>query len=191
MKERRRGTELEDAVLEAAWLELSERGYAGLTMEAVAERAGTSRPVLARRWEGKAPLAVAAIRRQMAKHPLDVPDRGDVRMELLEFLKRTAERTSGITAVFSLLSAEYLSGDASSPKDLRAALVQGETQCLSAILDRAVQRGEIDGRKLAPPVGSLLTDLFRHHVIMNFSAPPPALRKAWVEAVFLPLVGTR
>jgi tetracycline repressor-like protein len=114
-----------------------------------------------------------------------------VRTELLEFLTRAAERTAGIAAVFSLLSAEYFSGATSSPKDLRSTLVQGETQCLAAILDRAVTRGEIDGSKLAPPVASLLTDLFRHHVIMNFSAPPPALRKAWIDAVFLPLVGTK
>ena len=56
MVERHRGAELEHAILEAAWLELEERGYAGLTMEAVAERSGTSRTVLARRWDGKAAL---------------------------------------------------------------------------------------------------------------------------------------
>jgi AcrR family transcriptional regulator len=186
MSERRRGAELEDAVLDAAWLELTERGYAGLTMEAVAERAGTSRPVLARRWDGRAPLAIAAIRRQMARHPLDVPDRGDVRTELLEFLKRAAERASGIAVVFSLFSTEYFSD--ASPKDLHAALVQGEARSLAAILDRGVERGEIDRGKLVPPVASLLSDLFRYHAIMNFSAPPPSLRKAWVESIFLPLV---
>ena len=37
---RRRGADLEQAILEAAWFELSARGYAGLTMEAVAERVG-------------------------------------------------------------------------------------------------------------------------------------------------------
>jgi len=188
MRKRRRGTELEDAILEAAWLELVEHGYAGLTMEAVAERAGTSRPVLARRWDGKAPLAVAAIRQQMAKHPLEVQDRGDLRAELLEFLKRATDRASGIAAALTLFSSEYFSQSPSTPKDLRAALIQGEVRPLSAILERAVERGEVDPKRLTPPVATLLSDLFRHHVIMNFSAPPPALRKAWVDTVFLPLV---
>ena len=41
-KERRRGSALEDAILDAAWAELGERGYAATTLEAVAKRAGGS-----------------------------------------------------------------------------------------------------------------------------------------------------
>lgn len=188
MAERRRGAELEQAILEAAWIELAVRGYSGLTMETVAERAGTSRPVLARRWDGKAPLAVAAIQRQMAKYPLEVPDRGDLRVELLEFLERASDRASGIAAAFTLFSSEYFTESSTVPKDLHAALIQGEARPLSTILKRAVKRGDIDLQKLVPPLASLLSDLFRYYVIMNFSPPPPALRKAWVDAVFLPLV---
>lgn len=188
MGERRRGADLEQAILEAAWLELAERGYSGLTMEAVAERAGTSRPVLARRWDRKASLAVAAIRQQMAKHPMQVPDRGNLRTELLEYLRRAADRATGMAAALTLISNEYFSEIPSTPKDLRAAFIQGEEQVLSGILERAVVRGEVDPKKLTPPVASLLSDLFRHYVIMNFSAPPPALRKAWVDTVLLPLV---
>ena len=188
MVERRRGADLEHAILEAAWLELVERGYAGLTMEAVAERSGTSRPVLARRWEGRAQLAIAAIRHQRGKHPLEVPDRGELRAELLEFLERLSARASGIAAAFTLLTSEYFSNAQSTPNDLRAALMQGEVQPLSAILKRAVERGEVDRKRLTAPVTSLLSDLFRHHAIMNFSPPPLALRKAWVDTIFLPLV---
>ena len=41
---RRRGKALEDAVLDAAWSELLDGGYASLTMEAVAARARTQPP---------------------------------------------------------------------------------------------------------------------------------------------------
>lgn len=191
MQQRRRGADLEQAILEAAWLELAERGYAGLTMEAVAERAGTSRPVLARRWDGKAPLVIAAIRQQIAKHPIDVPDRGDLRSELLELLERASERTSAITAIFSLFSSEYFMETSSSPKDLRAALTKGGGLMLPTILARAVERGEVDREKLVPPLDSLLGDLFRGHVVMTFAAPPPALCEAWIDKVFLPLVLAR
>ncbi len=188
MGERRRGADLERAILDAAWSELSARGYSGLTMEAVAERAGTSRPVLARRWDGKAPLAVAAIRQEIAKYPMNVPDRGDLRSELLEFLERASKRAIGIAAVFTLFSGEYFTEAASAPNDLRAALIQGNGSALSIILDRAVQRGDIAREKLVSPVDNLLGALFREHVVMNFSAPPPDLRMAWVDRVFLPLV---
>lgn len=44
--ERRRGKALEDAVLDAGWSALLDGGYAGFTVEVVAARARTSRPVL-------------------------------------------------------------------------------------------------------------------------------------------------
>lgn len=188
MGARRRGAELEHAILEAAWLELGERGYSGLTMEAVAERAGTSRPVLARRWDGKASLAIAAIRQEVAKYPMTVPDRGNLRTELLECLERACERATGIAAAFTLFTSEYFSETSSVPNDLRAAFLKGDSRPVAAILERAVARGEVDPNKLKPPVDSLLSDLFRHYIIMNFSAPPADLRKAWVDTVFLPLV---
>ncbi len=46
VQNRRRGTALENAILDAAWAELVEHGYADMTLESVAKRAGTSRPVL-------------------------------------------------------------------------------------------------------------------------------------------------
>lgn len=189
MKEqRRRGADLEKALLEAAWAELMEHGYAGLTMEGVAARAGTSRPVLARRWEGKIELAIAAIRQQMAKNPLDVPDRGDLRTELLEFLEHASSRVGGIAAAFTLFSSEYFRETRSAPEDLRAALTAGGREVFAEILNRGVARGEIDRKKLVPVIISLLPDLFRYHAVMTFSAPPLALRKSWVDRIFLPLV---
>jgi AcrR family transcriptional regulator len=188
MKGRRRGANLEEALLDAAWEELTEHGYAGLTMEGVAGRAGTSRPVLARRWDGKAELTIAAIRQRMVKNPLSVPDRGDLRTELLEFLDRMSSRARGIAAVFTLFSSEYFQETRSTPQDLRTALISGSTKVLDPILKRAVQRGEIDPEKLIPPITALLSDLFRHHAIMTFSPPPPALREVWVDSIFLPLV---
>lgn len=186
--ERRRGADLEHALLDAAWLELTLSGYTGLTMEAVAERAGTSRPVIARRWDGKAALAVAAIRRQMSRYSLDVPDCGDVRTELLQYLARASQRAEGIAAALSLFTSEYFSEDGSNPESLHNALIRGEQEIETAILKRAVARGEVSKDKLVPPVLTLLGDLFRHHVIMNFAAPSEILRAAWVDSIFLPLI---
>jgi AcrR family transcriptional regulator len=188
MTERRRGADLEHALLEAAWAELTNNGYAGLTMEGVAERAGTSRPVIARRWDGKAPLAIAAIRQQMAKHPLEVLDRGNLRTELLEFLERASERAGAIAAAFTLFTSEYFSEISSNPEGLHKALIQGEVEIFAAILKRALARGEVAPEKLVPPVTTLIADLFRYHVVMNFAAPPDDLKEAWVDMLFLPLV---
>jgi AcrR family transcriptional regulator len=46
---RRRGEILEDAIIKAAWDELSDIGYNSLTMETIAARAKTNKVVLYRR----------------------------------------------------------------------------------------------------------------------------------------------
>jgi AcrR family transcriptional regulator len=188
MQKRRRGADLEAAILDAAWEELSEHGYSALTMDAVAARAGTSRPVLARRWDGRAPLAIAALKRRMGDYPLDVPDRGDVRRELAELLDLAAKRGTALAQVFTLWSMEYAREKGGTPSDLRTALLAGEADSLALILERAVARGEIAPDKLTPPVASLLPDLMRHHVLTTWSAPDADLRAAWIDTIFLPLV---
>jgi AcrR family transcriptional regulator len=167
---------------------MNERGYASLTMDAVAARAGTSRPVLARRWDGRAALAIAALRRRMGDYPVDVPDRGDIRIELMEMLDLAVERASALAITFVLFSTEYLHDKGGTPNDLRATLLEGEVDTLAVILKRGEIRGEIDASKLTRPIARLLPDLFRQHVLTTWSAPDPALRAAWIDTIFLPLV---
>ncbi|MGB6105613.1 MAG: TetR/AcrR family transcriptional regulator [Pusillimonas sp.] len=188
IKTRRRGAGLDEAIIEAAWAELVEHGYAGLTMETVATRARTSRSVLARRWDGKAALAIAAIRHQLAKHPLNVPDRGSIRKELLEYLDRLSDLAPLLGVIFSVSLNGVFSETYASPQALRQALNEGRVDNLGLILRRAVERHEIDPAKLAAPIETLLNDLIRHHVLMNRSAPSKSLRAAWVDKIFLPLV---
>src|SRR3954447_21720052 len=85
-KTRRRGTELEDAILRAAAEELAEAGYAGLTMERVAQRAGTNKNAIYRRWPNRAALGVAAYR-HLAGDRLSPPDTGDLREDALALLR--------------------------------------------------------------------------------------------------------
>ena len=70
-RQRRRGEELEAALLDAAWEELVEVGFAKMTMESVAARARTGVAVLYRRWTGKDDLAIAAIAHYGRMHPFD------------------------------------------------------------------------------------------------------------------------
>jgi AcrR family transcriptional regulator len=188
VKERRRGEELEAAILAAAWAELQEVGYARLTMEAVAARAGTSRPVLARRWSGRAELALAAIRAELARHPLMVPDLGDLRAELMELMRQSAERSAALAAIILVIFGEYAADTGTSPEAFRARIFEGEAAEPPAILARAVARGEIAPGPLKPEVAGVLSNLFRHHIMMNLKAPEPELYRQWVDDVFLPLV---
>ena len=58
---RPRDSRIDSAVLDAAAKLLTEVGYANLTVAAIADRAGTSRPAVYRRWPSKAHLVHEAV----------------------------------------------------------------------------------------------------------------------------------
>jgi AcrR family transcriptional regulator len=190
---RRRGNALEDAILEAAWAELLGRGYADFTMEAVAQRAGTSRPVLSRRWQTRADLAVAAIGSYIQKNRISVPDLGNVRDELAMLLRKVSDW--GMTIVTKVLFSmrDYFVETNSNLDDLRNELRKrlGETQTVDAILERGVRRGEIDPGKLTKRIASLPLDLVRHEGLMTQKPIPKAVIAEILDSIFLPLVAAK
>ncbi len=183
---RRRGAALEEAILAAAWDEVVEHGYADMTLEAVAQRAGTSRPVLFRRWPSRAKLATAALGRHLAMNPIDVPDLGSVRAEMITFLRKLSDRARP-----DLLRLLFdITGDLADTK-LSMSEVREEitnSRLIRTILDRAVVRGEVDPERLSPRIVALPTDLARHEVLMTFEPLSDVAIREIVEDIFLPLV---
>src|ERR1700733_3966522 len=188
--ERRRGIRLEDAILDAAWAELVERGYPGLTLEGVAKRAGTSRPVLYRRWPSRTALATAALGRHMAQNPIVVPDLGSVRDEICLLLRGLSNlaRPDMIRLVFDMQKdlAETRSSLADIRAQLKAEIVDSDV--MQIILGRAIERGEIAAARLTPRIVSLPTDLARHEILMTFQPLSDQAIQEIVDEIFLPLV---
>lgn len=87
---RRRGPELEQAILDAALEQLSTVGWNALTMEGVATAARTGKAALYRRWPSKAALVAEALRAGLP--PLDrIPDTGSIRDDLFGLCARMCE----------------------------------------------------------------------------------------------------
>src|SRR5690348_11570636 len=105
---RRRGAELEEALLEAAWQELVAVGYGRFTFEGVAARAGTSRPVIYRRWPQRSDLALAALRHFSRRDAVSVPDTGSLRNDLIQLLTEMSTRRSALVTLFAVQMSEYL-----------------------------------------------------------------------------------
>lgn len=183
---RRRGSALEDAILGAAWDELVDRGYEDFTLEAVALRAGTSRPVLHRRWPGRAELAKAAIEHYHSRRPISVPDLGSVREELAALLRQISSDRAPIAAMFLLKMGGYFAETKSSFADLKNELASRGP--IDDVLRRGVERGEIDPRKLTPRITSLPYDLARHELMMTMSPIPDSVIAEILDEIFLPLV---
>jgi AcrR family transcriptional regulator len=188
---RRRGRELENALLEAAYAELAEGGYAGFTFDGVAERARTSRPVLARRWATREDLIVAAIRHHHVTHPVPVPDTGSLRGDLVEALTRFDEQR--IRTVLPLLGplGSYLRQTGRSVAELRAEVLADRVTADQVIIQRAIERGEVDPARVTPRIAGLAFDLLRHEVLMTFSAVPPEVITEIVDTIALPLLTGR
>ncbi len=184
---RRRGAALEDALLDAAWDELQASGYQAMTMEAVADRAGTSRAVLYRRWPKRAELVVATLRRHRPIISAEVPDTGSLRGDVLALLTQMSERIAitGPETVYGLLG-DYL-GDAELFERLRLDVLQTGPGAMAGILNRAADRGEARPG-VSARVAAVATELFRNELLLRRSPPDAAVIAGIVDEVFLPLV---
>ncbi|GGB22332.1 TetR/AcrR family transcriptional regulator [Allosediminivita pacifica] len=186
---RRRGAALETAILEAAWKVLRDQGYAGFTFEAIAARAGTSRPVLYRRWSGRQELLVATLRQLWQSKPIEIPDTGSLRGDALAFLMQADERRARIITLMSVELHEYFRETGSSFRELRAAIREpGQATALEVIVERAVARGEIADVARPARVVNLPFELFRQEVIMTMGAVPPEAIHEIVDEIWLPLL---
>jgi len=188
---RRRGAALDAALLEAAWDELRAVGYPRFTLDGVASRAGTSRPVLARRWSNRAELLIAALRHRSSSAAQAPPDTGTLRGDVLAVLRQMSAAVGEITGVLSFLFADYFSATGRPPSDIREQAIAGGGSVMTTIIQRAVERGEIDPSRLTPHIASLPVDLVRHDLIMNLAPVPDQTLTEIVDQIFLPLVEPR
>lgn len=188
---RRRGAALEQAILRAAMEELTETGYAGLTMERVARRAGTNKNALYRRWPNRAALGIAAYQ-QFAVTNTQIPDTGELRGDALGLLRQANRTWSSPTG--TILRA-LLAGARDDPQ-LLAQLQERSADAGSAvwltILARAVSRGEVRPEALHPRVATVAIVLLRNEFITRgYPTVPDNVLTEIIDEVYLPLIRRR
>lgn len=179
--------ELEDAILDAVWEEISERGYGGLTYDAVAARARTSRAVLYRRWPTREDLVLAAIRRLGERTPTVSPDTGSLREDMLELLRFSNANRLGRWVVLSVQLAGFYAETGITPAEVRTRMLGERPSLMPMIVARAVERGEARAG-LSERVLSCAFDLFRSEAVLRLGPVPDESLVAIVDEVFLPLV---
>ena len=157
---RPRDPQIDAAILGATLAALAEVGYAGLTLEDVARRAGTTKPALYRRWSSRQRLVLAALARRLGE--VRVPDTGCTLCDLDECLKL-------FVAAFRRLSPKVLGAlfaDCSADENLRAAfmaaLFDPPRGAVKETLERAYQRGD-----LRDDVLDLLGSLVHYRVLFG------------------------
>lgn len=190
VKRRRRGTELEHALLTAAWDELVEAGYAKLTMESVAARARTGIAVLYRRWANKDELVLAAVEHYRNVHPVATPDTGTLPGDLLALLTDMSEARATFFAVAMVSAFSGLLSDTGlTLAQAREKVLGGAPPSLPLLIyRRAHDRGEIDLDRIPAAVLAMPFDLVRHDLLMDLKPLEPARLHAIVNDLFMPLV---
>ncbi len=185
---RRRGAALENAITDAAWDVLVEHGYNGFTYEAVAARAGTSKPVLYRRWPQREDLLIATLTRYW--RPLGIPDTGSLRQDALTLL-RTVNAERGRTVILLRIHlADYFRETGTDFNDLRSRLLPADrTPPFAQLVDRAAARGELTDVPRSARVVNLPFDLVRHDMLMTMGPVPDESIVEIVDTVWLPLLG--
>jgi AcrR family transcriptional regulator len=157
---RPRNEHIDAAVIAATLAMLDEDGYGGVSLEAVARRAGTSRPAIYRRWPGRPSLLLAAIADR-----LDLPTPPDTGCTLCDI----GESFDVVLNAYRSFRPETLSAlyaECANDPDLRAryraTVIEPTRAAISRTIDRAIARGDlrshIDRKLLVDIVSSLVQD---------------------------------
>jgi AcrR family transcriptional regulator len=187
-RHRRRGEELEAALLAAAWDELVEAGFARLTMESVAARAKTGVAVLYRRWPRKDDLVLDAIAHYGATHPVEIPDTGSLRGDMIALLGGVNSGRVAFAAVVSAAFSGLLASSGLTPAEVRDKLISGRPTWSSEVYHRAHERGEINLDHIPRAVLTMPFDLMRHDMLMTYKPISGERILEIVDDLFLPLV---
>lgn len=185
---RRRGAQLEEAILSAAANELLASGYRGFTMDAIAKAARTNKNAIYRRWPSRSALAVAAYRHLALDEP-PLPDTGDLREDVLETLRRiNSQWTSPVGRVIMELVASLAEDPALLAEMQQGSAAAGDTMWIT-LLERAVHRGEVRPDLVQPRIATVPIALLRNeYATRGLITVPDAVLVEIVDRIYLPLV---
>ncbi len=183
MNTRRRGVELEEAILQAAWEELMNVGYQNFTIEEVAIKAKTSKPVIYRRWTNREELILAAIQKNIPKPIEGIPNTGEIRNDVIIVLNR-------LNDLISKIGPETLHGLMSVLVDIPFSeiLNMRRTNTMQTIIQHAIERGEIKEEKVSERIARLPVDLIRHELLTTYEPVSDNTIVEIVDDIFLPLI---
>ncbi|MFI6054359.1 TetR/AcrR family transcriptional regulator [Streptomyces violascens] len=184
---RRRGEELESAILRATLDELAEVGYSALTMERVAVRARTGKAAVYRRWPSRAQLVLDACKLGKISE-VDLPDTGGVRGDALVLLRQmAATMSSPLGGIMRGLLGE-MTRDPELAELIRERIHTIRPLAVHVILERAVERGEVEPWVLTSRRATVATDLLRNQFLL-FGAPvEDEVIVDIVDDIYLPLI---
>ena len=139
---RRRGKVLEQAIRSAVVDLVIEQGAAGVTMDAVAARAATSKPVLYRRWPDRAALLRETLV-PLAMDAIPHTDTGSYRGDMLAILRGWAEFFASPRGAVAVAIVGAMPQDPELAAAFQDGVIAWRKEAMSETLGRAIERGEV------------------------------------------------
>jgi AcrR family transcriptional regulator len=185
----RRSSRARDAVLEAADDLLVERGYAGVTIEGIAERAGVAKQTIYRWWPSKFEILMDTFLED-AEGQLKIPDTGSTAEDLRDHLRRLA---SFLTDQPAGQVMRALIGQAQHDREVAVVFQRrylDERRALDrTILERGVARGDVRDDVDLDLLLDVIYGPVYHRVLLAGLALDEQFINALVDEVFVPLAG--
>ncbi|WP_306321574.1 MULTISPECIES: TetR/AcrR family transcriptional regulator [unclassified Streptomyces] len=169
------------AVLEAVVELVAEQGMDALTMDAVASRAGVSKPAMYRRWPTKQDLIIAAAESRVGA--LAVPDMGDFRAELRAVLTERvrAYRQPGVGRLLAgVISA---AAEAGAGREAFQAYVTRVTSETRHVLERGMARGDVRADAPIVDVTTLIASSLIFRLVAEMRTPDKELVDSVVDLI--------
>jgi AcrR family transcriptional regulator len=185
---RRRGPALESAIFTATLEQLAAAGFAKLTMEGVAEAAGTGKAALYRRWASKEDLVFDALLHALPR-PREIPQRATVREDLIALLECYKQvHSSAHGAAFRALK-EGSGEQYSRVHDmLRSEFTIPVRQLLLDALARGAARGEVRPGAVSARVASLGPAMMSYYCMTEEPLVPEGYIESIVDEILIPLI---
>jgi AcrR family transcriptional regulator len=181
---RRRDAGKDDVILDAARALLIERGYDGMTMDAVAERAGAGKATVYRRWPSKVQLTVDSVLCSKQLTIDEVPDTGSLREDLLS-IATMASRFKNDELMSGLLSA--IREEAEVAAVFHEQFVSGRVGLMRAVLERARLRGEVPAGVDLDMVAAVAPAMIHYRKSVAHLPLDTAFVERLLDSVILPL----
>ncbi len=173
---RPRDPRIDNAVLRATVELLGKTGYADLSVDAIAKRAGTSKPAIYRRWPSKAHLVHEAV--FPISEATELPDTGSLAGDVREMVRRS---TGVLTTPAARAAMPGLLAEMATDPTLHTKLLErfGDvtSRGMSDRLDAAMTRGEARPDVTAADLVEAIAGI----ALMAIITRNQALDEAWVE----------
>ncbi|MCD0484657.1 TetR/AcrR family transcriptional regulator [Streptacidiphilus sp. ASG 303] len=186
---RRRGKALERAIFEATLDQLTSGGFARLTMEGVAGAAQTGKAALYRRWASKQDLVLDALDSSLPP-ATDIPDRGSVREELRDLMRRmcaTVQSPGGCAVRVLMAELEHERAQVFAAFTMKR-VVEPAKRAVLEILRRGEARGDVRPGAAVPLVADVAPALLLYRAKLHGGSLPEDFADQVVDQVLLPMV---